>query len=64
MSKYDDRFDETRTTTSVFADKRALDPLSTPETIVARDAEESTLARVLNGVHDGIVGGLVRSTRA
>jgi orc1/cdc6 family replication initiation protein len=59
MSKYDDLFDETRTTTSVFADKRALDPLSTPEIIVARDTEERALARILNGIHDGYLPATV-----
>jgi orc1/cdc6 family replication initiation protein len=33
--------------------KRALDPLATPETIVAREAEERAVAHILNGVHDG-----------
>ncbi|WP_255196519.1 Cdc6/Cdc18 family protein [Halorarius litoreus] len=53
MSKYDDLFDETRAATSVFADKRALDPLAAAQEIVARDAQERRLATILNGVHDG-----------
>ena len=53
MTKYDDLFDDTRPARSVFADKGALDPLADPDEIVARDAQERHLARLLNGVHEG-----------
>ncbi|NHN46489.1 AAA family ATPase [Halostella sp. JP-L12] len=53
MSKYDDRFDDTAPDDSVFADKGALDPLTDPDEIVARDAQERALATLLNGVHEG-----------
>ncbi|UTF54790.1 Cdc6/Cdc18 family protein [Natronosalvus rutilus] len=53
MSKYDDLFDDTAPTESVFADKGALDPLADPAEIVAREAQERELATILNGVHEG-----------
>jgi archaeal cell division control protein 6 len=53
MTKYDDLFETTTPRESVFADKRALDPLSEPEKIVAREAQECELATTLNGVHEG-----------
>ena len=53
MSKYDDLFDATAPDDSVFADKGALDPLAAPDEVVARDAQERQLARLLNGVHQG-----------
>jgi cell division control protein 6 len=53
MTKYDDLFEETAPEDSVFTDKHALDPLAEPEEIVARDEQEHTLARLLNGVHEG-----------
>ena len=53
MSKYDDLFDDTTPTDSVFADKGALDPLAKPDKIIARDEEERQLATILNGVHEG-----------
>ena len=53
MSKYDELFDATAPTESVFADKGALDPLAEPDEIVARDGQEQTLATILNGVQEG-----------
>ena len=53
MGKYDDLFDETVPTDSVFADKGALDPLSEPDEIAARDEQERAIAQLLNGIHDG-----------
>ena len=53
MTKYDDLFDDTAPTESVFRDKGALDPLTPPEEIIARDKQEHQLARILNGVHEG-----------
>jgi archaeal cell division control protein 6 len=53
MSKYDDLFDETAPTDSVFTNKGALDPLSEPDEIIARDEQERELATILNGVHEG-----------
>ena len=38
MTDYDDLFAETAPEASVFAEKRALDPLAEPDEIVARDA--------------------------
>lgn len=51
--KYDALFEETAPDDSVFVDKRALDPLAEPEEVVARDAQERQLARLLNGVQEG-----------
>ena len=53
MTKYDDLFDDTAPTESVFRDKGALDPLTPPEEIIARAEQERQLARILNGVHEG-----------
>jgi orc1/cdc6 family replication initiation protein len=53
MTDYDDLFDDTAPTDSVFADKGALDPLKPPAEIVARDDQQRALARILNGVHEG-----------
>jgi cell division control protein 6 len=53
MDRYDDLFAATRSTDSVFADTRALDPFELPPDIVARVSEERTLATLLNGVHEG-----------
>lgn len=39
MSRYDDLFDATASTDSVFADKGALDPLADPTEIRARDSQ-------------------------
>lgn len=50
--KYDALFDETAPDDSVFSDKSALDPLAEPDEIVARDAQEQQLARLLNGIHE------------
>ncbi|MFC6905824.1 Cdc6/Cdc18 family protein [Halalkalicoccus tibetensis] len=53
MSKYDDLFDETAPTDSVFAQKDVLDPLAEADEIIARENQERTLATILNGVHEG-----------
>ncbi|QCS42029.1 Cdc6/Cdc18 family protein [Natrinema versiforme] len=53
MRDYDDLFDETAPTESVFADKRALDPLAAPTEVHAREGQERALATILNGIHDG-----------
>lgn len=53
MNKYDELFDETAPTESVFADKGALDPLAEPDEIVAREEQERALARILNGIAEG-----------
>jgi cell division control protein 6 len=53
MTNYDNLFEETAPTDSVFTDKRALDPLAEPEEIAARTEQERTLARILNGTKDG-----------
>jgi len=53
MTDYDDLFTETAPDDSVFADKRALDPLVTPETIRGRTRQERELATILNGVTEG-----------
>ena len=50
MTKYDDLFDDTAPTESVFRDKGALDPLTPLDEIIARDEQEHQLARILNGV--------------
>ena len=53
MTDYDDLFDTTAPADSVFADKRALDPLAAPETIRGRDAQQRQLATILNGLQEG-----------
>ena len=53
MSKYDDLFESTAPTDSVFTDKGALDPLAAPDEIIARDTQERRIATILNGVQDG-----------
>ncbi|WP_115864081.1 Cdc6/Cdc18 family protein [Halorussus litoreus] len=53
MTKYDDLFDATAPDDSVFADKGALDPLADSPEVVAREAQEEQLARLLNGIQDG-----------
>jgi archaeal cell division control protein 6 len=53
MGKYDDLFDETAPAESVFADKGALDPLTEPDEITARDEQERQLATILNGIDEG-----------
>ncbi|WP_245998506.1 Cdc6/Cdc18 family protein [Halalkalicoccus subterraneus] len=55
MTRYDDLFDETESTESVFQDKGALDPLAEPDTVVARENEERQLATILNGVNEGYI---------
>ena len=45
MTDYDELFDQTAPTESVFADKSALDSLAEPEEIVAREAQQARLAR-------------------
>ncbi|WP_436344057.1 Cdc6/Cdc18 family protein [Natronorubrum sp. FCH18a] len=53
MTKYDDLFDDTAPTNSVFLEKGALDPLAEPDEIHARESQERALATILNGIHDG-----------
>lgn len=53
MSTSDDLFAETAPGDSVFAEKRALDPLASPEEIRGREPQKRQLATILNGVHDG-----------
>ncbi|WP_458208934.1 Cdc6/Cdc18 family protein [Haladaptatus sp. NG-SE-30] len=53
MTRYDDLFDDTTPTDSVFDDKGVLDPLAKPDKIIARDEQERQLATILNGVHEG-----------
>ncbi|WP_321112077.1 hypothetical protein [Halorussus salinisoli] len=53
MTRYDDLFDATSPGDSVFADKGALDQLAEPDEMVACDAQEQQLARLLNGLHEG-----------
>jgi len=53
MTDYDDLFAATAAADSLFADKRALDPLRAPAEIVAREPQQRQLARLLNGVHEG-----------
>jgi cell division control protein 6 len=53
MDDYDDLFDETAPTDSVFADKGALDPLAEPDEVISREEQERRLASLLNGVHEG-----------
>lgn len=43
MSRYDDLFEETAATDSVFAEKRALDPLTPPKEPVGRHPQERQL---------------------
>ena len=45
MADYDDLFDQTAPTESVFVDKWALDPLAEPDEIVAREDQQARLAR-------------------
>ncbi len=53
MGKYDDLFENAAADDSVFADKGALDPLAEPDEVVARADQESELAAILSGVHEG-----------
>ncbi|MFC6905870.1 Cdc6/Cdc18 family protein [Halalkalicoccus tibetensis] len=53
MSKYDDLFTAAANEDSVFIDKGALDPLTEPDEIIARDPKEAELASILNGVNEG-----------
>jgi orc1/cdc6 family replication initiation protein len=53
MTNYDDLFTETAASDTLFADKRALDPLREPAEIVAREPQQRQLARLLNSVHEG-----------
>ena len=53
ISRYDDLFDRTATSDSVFADKSALDPLTPPDEPVTRPDQEEQLGRVLQGVNEG-----------
>lgn len=53
MTDYDDLFDQTAATDSLFRDKSALDPLAEPEEVVARDRQQQRLAQLLSGIHEG-----------
>lgn len=53
MTRYGDLFDATAPDESVFADKGALDPLTSDVEIVGREEQERQLATLLNGVHEG-----------
>lgn len=53
MNRYDDLFDGTIHTDSVFANKDALNPLADPDEIIARDEQEHRLLTILNGLHEG-----------
>lgn len=53
MTDYDDLFAEVAPDDSVFTDKRALDPLATPDDIRGRDTQQAALARLLGGVTEG-----------
>ncbi|WP_254861429.1 Cdc6/Cdc18 family protein [Halovivax gelatinilyticus] len=53
MTDYDELFAATASETSVFAEKRALDPLTDPDEIVSRETQERDLATILNGVDEG-----------
>ncbi len=53
MTDYDSLFNATAPEDSVFADKRALDPLAVPEEIRGRDAQQEQLARILGGITEG-----------
>jgi len=53
MTDYDDLFTRTVATDSLFTDKSALDPLAEPEQVVAREAQQERLARLLSGVQEG-----------
>lgn len=53
MNKYNALFEKTAPTESVFADKSALDPLTEPDIVVAREDQERKLATMLNGVNEG-----------
>ena len=60
MTDYDELFEETAPEESLFAKKSALDPLAEPEEIVAREAQQAQLARLLNGVHSGYPSSAVQ----
>jgi cell division control protein 6 len=51
MTEYDALFAETAPDGRIFADKAALDPLAEPETVMAREEQQTRLAEFLNGVH-------------
>lgn len=53
MTDYDALFEQTAPENSVFAEKRALDPLTAPDEIRGRDAQQEQLAAFLNGVTEG-----------
>ena len=55
MDKYDEVFDAVTAEESLFREKGALDPLTEPDKIHARDAQEHELASLLVGVHEGYV---------
>ncbi|MDZ7746848.1 MAG: AAA family ATPase [Halobacteriales archaeon] len=53
MTNYDDLFAETAPDGRIFADKQALDPLQSPDTIRGREDQERQIAGILNGVTEG-----------
>lgn len=59
MTDYDELFAETAPEHRIFADKSALDPLQTPETVVARDTQQRRLASLLNGIESGYLPATV-----
>ncbi|WP_265110695.1 hypothetical protein [Halosolutus halophilus] len=57
MSKYDDLFEATAPSDSVFVEKGALDPLADPAEIYACERQERALATILNGVRKMVFHG-------
>lgn len=53
MTDYDELFDATIPTETVFADKSALDPLAESAEIISRDVQERKLATILNDIREG-----------
>ena len=53
MTEYDDFFDATRPDGSIFAETGALDPVTNPAKIIARESQERQLVTLSNGVHEG-----------
>lgn len=51
INGYSKLFSQTAPDGQIFADKAALDPLAEPETLVAREEQQTRLAEFLNGVH-------------
>lgn len=52
-AEYDQLFEQTAPTESVFDDKGALDPLKEPDRIISRDEQERRIATILNGALEG-----------